>query len=164
MARALTAAVLLLTVASTTAHAEDNPSIPDDVQAVADDIGIDPIDLAGAVNTTGLEPKQYLCKVEGIACPKVTPLNYPAYIAANSKYGQRAVCVSRIETGSWTAFYNPIPVGREHAQSFFGWLPSTFYSVSAGPLGNLDVEIRAFDRMLDLGRGNEFFGILHKLC
>ena len=163
MARALTAAVLLLTVASVNAYADDAP-VPDDVQAVADEVGVDPIELAGAVNTTGLDPKQYLCKVDGVGCPKISPLNYPAYIGANSKYGQRAVCVSRIETGSWTAYYNPIPVGREHAQSFFGWLPSTFYSVSQGPLGNLDVEIRAFDRMLDLGRGNEFFGILHKLC
>lgn len=164
MARAITAAVLLLTVASTTAYAEDNPPIPDDVQSVADNNGVDATDLAGAVNTTGLDPKTYLCKIDGVGCPKISPLNYPAYIGANSRYGQRAVCVSRIETGSWTAFYNPIAVGREHAQSFFGWLPSTFYSVSQGPLGNLDVEIRAFDRMLDLGRGREFYGINRGIC
>jgi hypothetical protein len=91
-----------------------------------------------------------------------------AWIASHSRYGQRGVCVSRIETGSWTAYWNPQPWGRygEHAQGYFGWLPSTFYSVAPASwrIMNLDDEIAAFDIMLDRGRGREYAGILWGLC
>jgi hypothetical protein len=84
------------------------------------------------------------------------------YIQARSRYGWKAVCVSRIETGEWTAYWNPIAHGRwrEHAQGYFGWLPSTFRTVSEqGDIMNLDHEIDAFDTMLDQDRGGEFYGL-----
>jgi len=49
-------------------------------------------------------------------------LSIPDYIATHSRYGWKAVCVSRIETGSWTAFYNPQGWHGEHAQGYFGWM------------------------------------------
>jgi len=89
------------------------------------------------------------------------PLSIPEYIGTHSRYGWKAVCVSRIETGSWTAFYNPVAWHGEHAQGFFGWLPTTFYSVAlpGERIGVLDDEIANFDRMLDRGRAREFYGL-----
>jgi hypothetical protein len=86
--------------------------------------------------------------------------SYADYIATNSRYGWKAVCVSNIETGGWTAFYNPVAWHGEHAQGFFGWLPSTFYGIAQwGAIMDLDAEIEAFDRMLDAHRGGEFYGL-----
>ena len=87
------------------------------------------------------------------------PLSIPEYIGTHSRYGWKAVCVSRIETGSWTAFYNSEAWHGEHAQGFFGWLPSTARSVGLYAIMDLDEEIAAFDRMLDRGRGREFYGL-----
>lgn len=98
--------------------------------------------------------------VEPEAQAQEAPLSTPDYILSHSRYGWKAVCVSRIETGSWTAFYNRTPVGREHAQGYFGWLPSTFYGIAQwGQIMDLDAEIDAFDRMLDAHRGAEFYGL-----
>lgn len=104
-------------------------------------------------------PREPQLFIAGVMSPSL-------HIATRSRYAARAVCVSRIETGSWTAYWNPTPVGREHAQGYFGWLPSTFYSVApaSARIMNLDDEIAAFDTMLDRRRGTEFAGILWGVC
>lgn len=118
------------------------------------------------VRWTGADLDPPMLEIASVGRP--AGLDYASYIASHSRYGWRAACVSRIETGGWTAFYNPTPVGRarEHAQGFMGWLPSTFASVArpGARIMNLDDEIAAFDRMLDAGRGNEFAGVLAGLC
>lgn len=167
MARSLIAALTLLsvTVRPAAAHEVD---IPDRVAEAAQAAEVDSLDLLGAVITTGTDdPYEYLYGVGELARPVKKPtvatVGTAAYIASQSRYGQRAVCVSRIETGAWTAFYNPTPVGREHAQGYFGWLPSTAATVGA-QIMNLDSEIRGFDIMLDRGRGREFYGIAAGIC
>lgn len=164
MARTLLAALTLFTVHVQTVRAEDDLAIPEEVTKVANETGVEPIKLFGATVTTGLEPREFMYQVGELRRPDPPkPLSYPDYIRQHSKYGERAVCVSRIETGSWTDFYNETPHYGEHAQGFFGWLPSTARTVDV-TIMNLDSEIAGFDRMMDRGRGTEFYGILAKLC
>jgi hypothetical protein len=106
-------------------------------------------------------PEQTVASVSARGPPATGSI--PNYIGSHSRYGQRAVCVSRIETGGWTAYYNKTPVGREHAQGYFGWLPSTAATVGA-QIMDLDSEIAGFDRMMAVGRGKEFYGIRAGLC
>jgi hypothetical protein len=54
-------AVLALLVAARTAHA-------DDLGALAAEAGVDPVDLAGAVNTTGMDARSYLCMTGELPC------------------------------------------------------------------------------------------------
>ena len=71
MARAFTAAAMLLTITAHTGFAsDDDQPIGAEITSAADDAGVDPVDLAGAVNTTGLDAKTYLCRAEGMGCPK----------------------------------------------------------------------------------------------
>jgi hypothetical protein len=85
------------------------------------------------------------------------------YIWKYSRYPAKADCVAWRESSWGRAMFNPIPWGalREHAQGFFGWLPSTFRSVADWwmKLHDLESELIAFDRMLDAGRGSEFFSL-----
>jgi hypothetical protein len=54
-------ALLALLVAARTAHA-------DDLGALAAEAGVDPVDLAGAVNTTGMDARSYLCMTGELPC------------------------------------------------------------------------------------------------
>jgi hypothetical protein len=150
-------------------RAEEEPT-PETVEAAAA-AGVDPMDLQGAANTTQLSPWVYLYAVGELAPPR-PPVFRPlpglatlAYIAAHSRYGVRAACVARIESSGGLRMWNAAPWGRfgEHAQSWFGWLPSTAASVGVR-LGDLDSEIAGFDRMLDRGRGREYAGITWGTC
>jgi hypothetical protein len=62
----------------------------DDVSSVAAEAGVDVVDLVGAVNTTGLEPREYLIAVGELAPPPV----------ANGVWDRLAGCES---TGHWAA-------------------------------------------------------------
>ena len=65
--RVLGAAMMLTAMFTSTAHAD----IPENVATAADEAGVDPIDLAGAVAATGMEPRAYLCATDGLLCPPV---------------------------------------------------------------------------------------------
>jgi len=45
-------------------------AISDTLVDAAGKAGVDPVDLAGAVSTTGLDPLAYLCKVGELSCPE----------------------------------------------------------------------------------------------
>lgn len=62
-----------------------------DVVDAAEAAGVDPVDLAGAVNTTGLEPLNYLYSVGELEPPKPAPVK-PAYNA-------RVACIEAKESG-----------------------------------------------------------------
>jgi hypothetical protein len=47
------------------------PEVLNDVMPAADEAGVSAADLLGAVNTTGLAPRTYLCAVGELACPTV---------------------------------------------------------------------------------------------
>ncbi len=66
--RVLGAAMVLTTMTASLARADE---IPENVITAADEAGVSPIDLAGAVNTTGLEPRVYECLVDGLLCPSL---------------------------------------------------------------------------------------------
>ncbi len=69
MTRLALGAAFTLMVASTSAvHADID--IPDNVQSAADMAGVSPMDLLGAVVTTGMEPRTYLCQADGLLCPQ----------------------------------------------------------------------------------------------
>src|SRR5438552_3354549 len=97
---------LVVGTAIVVSHAQDET--PQAVVDAAEASGVDPVDLAGAVNTTGLEPREYLYAVGELERPYVPP-PYRAAASATGPYGlspylaRVAWCESR---------YNPRAVGR----------------------------------------------------
>ena len=94
MARFVVGAVFGLVVgvvgaAALSIHADD------EVEAAALEAGVDPLDLAGAVNTTGVAPREYLIRVGELTPPKPPP---PQPIS--SVWAGLAQCES---SGNWRA-------------------------------------------------------------
>lgn len=166
MAKAITAAVMLLTMAARPAFAEDI-QVPDDVQQAADKAGVDSIDLLGALNTTKLDADTYLCMVGEGPCPK------PTFVSVGTcgwpicgAMGQRIYCIEGIEShhGAPGWMYNPTPVwDGEHAQGFLGYLPSTARTWGV-VIGNRASEWDGASRMISSGAGKQFAGILMGIC
>lgn len=108
MARVLTAAALLFSIATNSASADE---IPETIQNVADEAGVDSVDLAGAVATTGLDPWVYLCQADGIGCPKegsrlYVRMTYYTYNSGITASG------GRVYNGSTACSFN-FPFGTE---------------------------------------------------
>lgn len=172
MARVALGVVLGLTVgvvfaAALSIHAAGTE--PDEeTLAVAQEAGVSPLDLLGAVNTTGLQPRAYLIVV-GELTPLPPPPAVPAFSACSwpicGALGQRIYCVEGIESRHGAAMYNPQPWGvyAEHAQGWLGWLPSTAGSVGV-TIGSRVSEWAGAAKMIALGRGREFFGIAAGIC
>jgi hypothetical protein len=99
--------------------------------AAANDARVDLYDLLGAVNTTGLGPREYLIAVGELAplistAPSVAPEANPQGWPFGGPIAQRIYCVESIESRHGAAMYNPTPVWNgEHAQGWLGYLPST---------------------------------------
>jgi hypothetical protein len=115
----LGAAALLAT--ATTAHAAD--ASDDVISSLAAEAGVNPVDLAGAVNTTGLDAHTYLCRVGELACP--TPSDPRAYLYA--MYPDVAACEDSIFTNEsgWRMVSNrsgssAFGVGQFMRTTFFG--------------------------------------------
>ncbi len=53
------------------ARAADEPD--EELVALANEAGVEPIDLAGAVNTTGMAPRPYLIAIGALAPPRPVP-------------------------------------------------------------------------------------------
>lgn len=154
MARSIVALLALLSVTTSPAMAQE---VSDEVVSAAQEAGVDPIQLAGASNTTGLEPKEYLFQTGELQRPVPAPQFGPGVDA-------RAWCVEGIESHHGAAMYNSTPVWNgEHAQGYLGWLPSTARSVGV-TIGNRVSEWAGFRRMLSAGRGAEFAGIAWGIC
>lgn len=63
-------AVLMVVLAcAATAHADDD-SVPEEIATVAEQFELDAVNLWGAVNTTKMEPRAYLCAVGEAPCSK----------------------------------------------------------------------------------------------
>lgn len=109
-------AVLLVILGSThTAHAQAD--VPDDVTAVADEAGVDALDLLGAITTTHLAPRDYLCRVGELACPMPPLMGNVArancIIAKESggldvpnRQGSGATGPGQFMPGTWVAYSN----------------------------------------------------------
>jgi hypothetical protein len=104
VARHLVAASLLVSTlfgVGRTAEAADPD--PDDVAALADEAQVDPVDLLGASNTTGLGPRTYLYAVGELERPRPTVLPLPPLRAVEPVFGvwdRLAACESG---GRWNA-------------------------------------------------------------
>jgi hypothetical protein len=132
--------------------------VTEDTAAVAAQAGVDPIDLQGAVFTTGLPPLEYLYATGELERP--APFcGWPICGAL----GQRIWCVEGIESHHGAAMYNPMPWHGEHAQGYLGWLPSTATRWGV-TIGNRGSEWDGARKMLLAGAGGQFFGVATGIC
>lgn len=116
----------VLMVASTSAAAAQS----DDTIAVAAEAGVDPVQLAGAVNTTGMDARTYLV-LAGELAPAASPPAAPA-TPAYDIWDRMADCEAH---GNWTA---------NTGNGFYGGLQFTLDSWRrAGGTGRPDYASRA---------------------
>lgn len=154
----------LASVAAVLALGSVHPTLAsDEVQSVAAEAGVSPDDLAGASATTGLPPREYLERVGELAIP--VP-DKPAGWPIGGQLGQRIYCIESLESHHGMAMWNPTPVGREHAQGWLGFLPSTAAHWSV-QIGNRDSEWRGAAEILAQGERfarTQFYGVGAGIC
>ncbi len=160
MTRLAVAAALLLSGITTTAHAQTD----DTTTAAAAAHGVDPEDVAGALNTLhaagiDVDAETYLTPTP--VATQTAPISNGWPI--DGALGQRIYCIEGIESHHGVAMWNPTPVHGEHAQGYLGWLPSTARSVGV-VIGSRASEWSGAARMLALGRGGEFYGVHAGIC
>jgi hypothetical protein len=136
------------------AAAPDDP----DVAQAAEIAGVAPDDLAGAVNTTGMDPASYLCRVGEGDCPSPPPA--PAAPARSS----RVACIIAHESGG-----DPNATNASSKAAGLGqFLWSTWATTPQGRAGlspyNPAANAAAIQYMLDAGRGREFVAVSRYGC
>jgi hypothetical protein len=143
-------------------HAEQFPT--DETIAAADEADVDALDLQGAVNTTGLEPRAYLVAVGELSPPWIPLPNLvsPGWPIGGA-LGQRIFCVEAIESSHGRFMFNPTPWYGEHAQGWLGWLPSTARRWGV-VIGDRASEWAGAARMLQAGAGSQFYGVAVGRC
>jgi len=89
------AGIVITTLAGAAAglHAQES-----EVESAAAAAGVEPEDLQGAVNTTGLDARTYLCRVGEAPCPKPA-IAAPPVVAAAPVSTARVECIIRAESG-----------------------------------------------------------------
>jgi hypothetical protein len=168
MGAAIGVAIGLVGGAACGLHAEQFPTGA--TIAAANEAGVSAWDLEGAVNTTGLEPREFLCRADGLLCTPPVGLRSYAY----QTHPDVAWCIERIvqvESHGWFASgWNPVSVGRfaEHASGLGGFLPSTWASTPQGKAGRSIwdgyAQLDAISWMLHVGRGKEFAAVAMGRC
>jgi hypothetical protein len=152
-------------------HAQTEPT--EETHSAAVEAGVDELDLQGAVNSTGLGPRDYLIGVGELAAPDPPLVRAPSLDYLLQRYGplgSRIWCVMGVESRWGSAMWNPLPWGRfgEHAQGWAGWLPSTWRTTPPGrrgvAIGDFYSEAEGVAWMLQVGRGREFFGVAAGRC
>ncbi len=68
------------------APARANTELSEDVQTVASETGVEPIDLQGAVNTTGLDAREYAYQVELLPRPHYATVRLTFYVESGLTY------------------------------------------------------------------------------
>lgn len=148
---AVSAAMLATMFTASAAHAE---GVPDEVQSVADQAGVDPLDLLGAVNTTGLNARTYECWTDGLLCPAA-----PAPTSS-----ARAECIIQRESGGDPRAVNP----RSGAAGLGQFLASTWLTTPQGRAGmsrfDPAANRAAVNYMLTAKRASEFQVVTRGLC
>jgi hypothetical protein len=162
---AIIAVAFALAVMASYAQAETPQAVVD----AAQEAGVDPVDLAGAVDTTGLEPREYLYQVGELGRPYVPSATRPAEACAwpvCGPLGQRLYCQEGVNGHRGTA-WNPVGMwigGHvEHAQGWLDWMPTTANAWGA-IIGDRWSEWQAGARMIIAGQGNRFWGIAAGRC
>jgi hypothetical protein len=125
----------------------------EEVLQVADEYGLDPVDLFGAVLTTNLSPRTYLCHTGEGACPK------PVYVG-----NPRTDCIIWHESKNTPTAVNP----RSKAKGLGQFLDSTWLTTPQGRAGysvfDPVANRAAVDYMLADGRAKEFEVVTRGLC
>ena len=141
-----------------------------EVQAAAEQAQVDPQDLLGAVNTTGLDPFTYLRAVGELPPLKVArpPIPPPSRVYTSRVYtsevSPRTACIIRLESRGNPSAVNP----RSGASGLGQFLPSTWRTTPQGRAG-LSVfdpvaNRAAVDWMISVGRAHEFVAVTSGGC
>jgi hypothetical protein len=131
--------------------------------AAAEEAGVSVESLRGAVNTTNLDPREYLYAVGELARPARVVAISPAGWPIGGALGQRIYCIEGIESTHGRWMFNPTPWAGEHAQGWLGFLPSTARRWGA-VIGNRASEWDAAARMIAAGAGRQFYGVGAGIC
>jgi len=163
MAKLIASSALVLALISSTSIAQADEAS----DAVADEAGVNPFELADALATlraNGIEvsAEQYLCDADDWHCPAPPVISSCGWPICGL-LGQRIYCVEGIESNHGRAMYNPVPVGREHAQGWLGFLPSTAARWGV-TIGSRASEWSGAARMIGAGAGAQFAGIAWGRC
>jgi hypothetical protein len=137
-------------------HADD---VSAEVSSAAAAAHVDPIDLAGAVNSTGVDPYTYL---RGTGELPPLPVDRPGL--ATSPVSGRAACIIARESGGNPRAVNP----RTGASGLGQFLFSTWLTTPQGRAGasvfDPAANRAAVQYMLDAGRAREFSVVTSGLC
>jgi hypothetical protein len=174
MARlAVSMALLLSGLTTHGAHAAEQPD--EDTINVANEVGVSPTELLGAINTlrdagyVNVDARTYLQNAVGeLAGSPPSPPAAPAIPACGwpicGALGQRIWCIEGMESRHGAAMWNTTPVWNgEHAQGFLGFLPSTARAWGVA-IGNRASEWQGAARMLAAGAGRQFAGVAMGRC
>lgn len=155
MARFVAGAVFGLVVGTLAGAALGLHADEDEVALAAEEVGVDPVQLRGAVNTTGLDARSYLCVVGEGPCPKPK---------LNPSIESRLDCIQWQESRGVAAATNP----RSRAAGPFQFLWSTWAGTPQGRAGLSPYDpIAARDAarwMVDQGRIREWVPVQRGLC
>jgi hypothetical protein len=133
---------------------------PDDVVALADEAGVDQVDLLAAANATGLSPRTYLYAVGELERPRPMVLPPPL----NAAIEARLDCIQAYESHGYAGAVNH----SSGASGLFQFLPSTWRTTPQGRSGLSvfdPVAARSAARwMLSQGRAREWVPVARGLC
>lgn len=127
-------------------------AVDDETTALAKEAGLDPIDLLGAMNTTGLDARAYLAFLTAPESAKEVPLS------------GRVACIVRVKSRGDPNATNP----RSGAAGLGQFLRSTWMSTPQGRAGysvyDATANLAAIQYMLDAGRAREFNAVSMGYC
>jgi len=139
---------LVLGTAVLIGHADD---VQAEVAAAAAVAHVDPVDLAGAVASTGVDPYTYLRSTG-----ELPPL-------PGQSYTSRVACIIRVESRG-----DPTAHNRSGASGLGQFLPGTWASTPQGRAGlsvyNPDANRAAINWMISVGRASEFDAVKYFGC
>jgi hypothetical protein len=142
---------LALATSLMVSHADDVQAEVLQAAAVAH---VDPVDLAGAVASTGLDPQVYLRAVG----------EWPAPTPPPAAVSPRVACIVRVESRGVASAVNP----RSGAAGLGQFLPSTWKTTPQGRAGlsvyNPDANRAAITWMISVGRAKEFDAVRFGGC
>jgi soluble lytic murein transglycosylase-like protein len=146
----LAAAMLLLSTGAV------NPD--EETTVLAASVGVDPVALQGAVNSTGVAPAAYLAS-EGLLDPPAT--HAPPAPAPSST---RVACIIRVESRGDAHAVNP----RSGAAGLGQFLSSTWKTTPQGRAGlsvyDPAANTAAINWMISVGRAREFVAVSAGYC
>jgi soluble lytic murein transglycosylase-like protein len=150
----------LLATAVIASHADD---VNAEVLAAATAAHKDPVALAGAVASTGVDPWTYLQTTPGELDPPPAHANFPGQ-SYTSQSSPRVDCIIHYESRGDARAVNP----RSGAAGLGQFLASTWRSTPQGRAGlsvfNAEANRAAVGWMLSAGRAREFAVVAAGLC